>query len=262
MSLGRNRSVTGPVAMATQEAVAVQPGRTNELLHSCLNCPVVTATWHPGASSVQEVVTISISCWAERGTELLAHSLPSPGWGLFRVRPGVSAIFQFYDDPALTWFLYITQVNHTWRSCSVWTTREGGTPSMRWWALSHWRTSLRRSSNQRSWMRLTCTVRHTTSSLHRGTYRLIPSVIVINCFKNKSNVVVSAENETKVHMFVFIADNRTKRRVSHHEGKQQDFSLFKLTENEMRISPQLLLATHRFLATGRVLRRGPSPVFN
>ncbi|MGH0140356.1 UNVERIFIED_CONTAM: hypothetical protein FKN15_048106 [Acipenser sinensis] len=44
-------------------------------------------------------------------------------------------------------------------------------------------------------------------------------------------------------------DNRTKRRVSHHEGKQQDFSLFKLTENEMRISPQLLLATHRFLAT-------------
>ncbi|MBN3275475.1 CNNM1 protein, partial [Polyodon spathula] len=44
-------------------------------------------------------------------------------------------------------------------------------------------------------------------------------------------------------------DNRTKRRVSHHEGKQQDFSLFKLAENEMRISPQLLLATHRFLAT-------------
>ncbi|XP_069548720.1 metal transporter CNNM1 [Brachyistius frenatus] len=46
-------------------------------------------------------------------------------------------------------------------------------------------------------------------------------------------------------------DNRTKRRVSHHERKQQDFSIFKLAENEMKvkISPQLLLATHRFLAT-------------
>uniref|UniRef100_A0A3Q1JN21 Metal transporter n=1 Tax=Anabas testudineus TaxID=64144 RepID=A0A3Q1JN21_ANATE len=47
------------------------------------------------------------------------------------------------------------------------------------------------------------------------------------------------------------ADNRTKRRVSHHERKQQDFSIFKLSENEMKvkISPQLLLATHRFLST-------------
>ncbi|XP_039630706.1 metal transporter CNNM1 [Polypterus senegalus] len=46
-------------------------------------------------------------------------------------------------------------------------------------------------------------------------------------------------------------DNRTKRKVSHHGRKQQDFSLFKVTENEMKIniSPQLLLATHRFLAT-------------
>ncbi|KAG7257758.1 hypothetical protein CRUP_000939, partial [Coryphaenoides rupestris] len=46
-------------------------------------------------------------------------------------------------------------------------------------------------------------------------------------------------------------DNRTKRRVSSHERKQQDFSIFKLAENELRvkISPQLLLATHRFLAT-------------
>ncbi|XP_071382697.1 metal transporter CNNM1 [Centroberyx affinis] len=46
-------------------------------------------------------------------------------------------------------------------------------------------------------------------------------------------------------------DNRTKRRVSHHERKQQDFSIFKLAENELKvkISPQLLLATHRFLAT-------------
>ncbi|NP_001292527.1 metal transporter CNNM1 [Takifugu rubripes] len=46
-------------------------------------------------------------------------------------------------------------------------------------------------------------------------------------------------------------DNRNKRRVSNHERKQQDFSIFKLAENEVKVkmSPQLLLATHRFLAT-------------
>ncbi|XP_013878698.1 metal transporter CNNM1 [Austrofundulus limnaeus] len=46
-------------------------------------------------------------------------------------------------------------------------------------------------------------------------------------------------------------DNRTKRRVSNHERKQQDFSIFKVAENELKVkvSPQLLLATHRFLAT-------------
>ncbi|XP_042358187.1 metal transporter CNNM1 [Plectropomus leopardus] len=46
-------------------------------------------------------------------------------------------------------------------------------------------------------------------------------------------------------------DNRNKRRVSNHERKQQDFSIFKVSENELKvkISPQLLLATHRFLAT-------------
>ncbi|KAM9726607.1 metal transporter CNNM1 [Menidia menidia] len=46
-------------------------------------------------------------------------------------------------------------------------------------------------------------------------------------------------------------DNRNKRRVSNHERKQQDFSIFKMAENELKvkISPQLLLATHRFLAT-------------
>ncbi|XP_019718009.1 metal transporter CNNM1-like [Hippocampus comes] len=46
-------------------------------------------------------------------------------------------------------------------------------------------------------------------------------------------------------------DNRSKRRVSHHERKQQDFSIFKMAEHEMKvkISPQLLLATHRFLST-------------
>ncbi|XP_063048153.1 metal transporter CNNM1 [Engraulis encrasicolus] len=47
-------------------------------------------------------------------------------------------------------------------------------------------------------------------------------------------------------------DNRTKRKVSHHERKQQDFSLFRIPENDthtLKISPQLLLATHRYLAT-------------
>ncbi|XP_006880103.1 PREDICTED: metal transporter CNNM1 isoform X1 [Elephantulus edwardii] len=46
-------------------------------------------------------------------------------------------------------------------------------------------------------------------------------------------------------------DNRKKQRVPHRERKRQDFSLFKLSDSEMKvkISPQLLLATHRFMAT-------------
>ncbi|XP_060142445.1 metal transporter CNNM1 isoform X6 [Globicephala melas] len=46
-------------------------------------------------------------------------------------------------------------------------------------------------------------------------------------------------------------DNRKKQRVPHRERKRHDFSLFKLSDSEMRvkISPQLLLATHRFMAT-------------
>lgn len=61
-------------------------------------------------------------------------------------------------------------------------------------------------------------------------------------------------------MCVFSADNRNKRRVSNHERKLQDFSIFKLAENELKvnISPQLLLATHRFLATGRAERLRPT----
>lgn len=48
------------------------------------------------------------------------------------------------------------------------------------------------------------------------------------------------------------ADNRTKKKVAHRERKQ-DFSAFKQTDSEMKvkISPQLLLAMHRFLATGK-----------
>ncbi|XP_062386773.1 metal transporter CNNM2 [Sardina pilchardus] len=45
-------------------------------------------------------------------------------------------------------------------------------------------------------------------------------------------------------------DNKTKKKITHRERKQ-DFSAFKHTDNEMKvkISPQLLLATLRFLAT-------------
>ncbi len=48
------------------------------------------------------------------------------------------------------------------------------------------------------------------------------------------------------------ADNKTKKKITHRERKQ-DFSAFKPTDNEMKvkISPQLLLATVRFLATGK-----------
>ncbi|XP_016300359.1 metal transporter CNNM2-like [Sinocyclocheilus anshuiensis] len=45
-------------------------------------------------------------------------------------------------------------------------------------------------------------------------------------------------------------DNKTKKRIAHRERKQ-DFSAFKPTDNELsvKISPQLLLAALRFLAT-------------
>lgn len=48
------------------------------------------------------------------------------------------------------------------------------------------------------------------------------------------------------------ADNKTKKKITHRERKQ-DFSAFKPSDNEMKvkISPQLLLATLRFLATGK-----------
>ncbi|KFP79882.1 Metal transporter CNNM2, partial [Acanthisitta chloris] len=47
-------------------------------------------------------------------------------------------------------------------------------------------------------------------------------------------------------------DNKSKKKVAHRDRKQ-DFSAFKQTDSEMKvkISPQLLLAMHRFLATGK-----------
>lgn len=51
------------------------------------------------------------------------------------------------------------------------------------------------------------------------------------------------------------ADNRSRKRVS--EKNKRDFSAFKDADNELKvkISPQLLLAAHRFLATGKSERR-------
>lgn len=46
------------------------------------------------------------------------------------------------------------------------------------------------------------------------------------------------------------ADNKTKKKITHRERKQ-DFSAFKPNEMKVKISPQLLLATLRFLATGK-----------
>lgn len=53
-------------------------------------------------------------------------------------------------------------------------------------------------------------------------------------------------------LFVFLsaADNKTKKKITHRERKQ-DFSAFKPNEMKVKISPQLLLATLRFLATGK-----------
>ncbi|XP_070609063.1 metal transporter CNNM1 isoform X4 [Erythrolamprus reginae] len=46
-------------------------------------------------------------------------------------------------------------------------------------------------------------------------------------------------------------DNQKKERIPHRGRKPHDFSIFRLSDSEMRvkITPQLLLATHRFLAT-------------
>uniref|UniRef100_H3B2D7 Metal transporter n=1 Tax=Latimeria chalumnae TaxID=7897 RepID=H3B2D7_LATCH len=45
-------------------------------------------------------------------------------------------------------------------------------------------------------------------------------------------------------------DNRTKKKTVHRESKQQDFSRFRVSDEfKVKVSPQLLLATHRFLAT-------------
>ena len=58
--------------------------------------------------------------------------------------------------------------------------------------------------------------------------------------------------------FSLAADNRSRKRVS--EKNKRDFSAFKDADNELKvkISPQLLLAAHRFLSTGKSKRGGPS----
>lgn len=57
------------------------------------------------------------------------------------------------------------------------------------------------------------------------------------------------------------ADNRSKKRVGNQKNKR-DFSAFKDPVNELKVkvSPQLLLAAHRFLSTGEFLGGCHSPV--
>lgn len=64
--------------------------------------------------------------------------------------------------------------------------------------------------------------------------------------------LLQVDSYTWLFIFPSSADNKTKKKITHRERKQ-DFSAFKPTDNEMKvkISPQLLLATLRFLATGK-----------
>ena len=58
-----------------------------------------------------------------------------------------------------------------------------------------------------------------------------------------------------LHQCVFFtpADNRNRKKVAPNKNKR-DFSAFKQeSESKVKISPQLLLAAHRFLATGTQL---------
>lgn len=56
------------------------------------------------------------------------------------------------------------------------------------------------------------------------------------------------------------ADNRSKKRVGNQKNKR-DFSAFKDPVNELKVkvSPQLLLAAHRFLSTGKFFGGRKSP---
>lgn len=56
-----------------------------------------------------------------------------------------------------------------------------------------------------------------------------------------------------VSLYVILADNRNRKKVAPNKNKR-DFSAFKHeSESQVKISPQLLLAAHRFLATGNHL---------
>ena len=59
---------------------------------------------------------------------------------------------------------------------------------------------------------------------------------------------------SQFHIPSVAADNRSRKRVS--EKNKRDFSAFKDADNELKvkISPQLLLAAHRFLSTGKSKR--------
>ncbi len=99
-----------------------------------------------------------------------------------------------------------------------------------------------------------CGIYSKTNQISERVTPTPPSAIIRAYIKCAISTVYCALHMTCT-LRVFIADNRNKRRVSNHERKQQDFSIFKLAENELKvkISPQLLLATLRFLATGSVI---------
>lgn len=72
---------------------------------------------------------------------------------------------------------------------------------------------------------------------------------------NSVHKIVLVRNECKLRNFLFLADNRTKRRRILNV-RNQDFTVFaerRGENNRIRISPQLTLATFQYLSTSKWL---------
>ena len=130
------------------------------------------------------------------------------------------------------------QATLTWPSSRKWTTRGREIPSTRCWDWSRWRTSSRKSSSQRSWMNLMVTV-----SLHRHSCCFSTWYFCLDFQHLCPPPVVDRKVKRPLPQLEIPLEPR-----SAHE----EFSLFKPPEGEpkIRTSPQLLLATHRFLSRG------------
>lgn len=144
---------------------------------------------------------------------------------------------------------------------------------------------MKRSSNQRSWMSLTFTVSNhneremasyyvvftdtqpvllvwslATHMTHAFICLLMMNIQCLLCISIFLMTVYSLRLKeyvviiyTSVSLCVVLADNRTRKKVAPNKNKR-DFSAFKHeSESKVKISPQLLLAAHRFLATGNHL---------
>lgn len=87
--------------------------------------------------------------------------------------------------------------------------------------------------------------RHCTFCVEGGTAEPAAGGQVLFCSRVHEGTACSAPDHS------LAADNRSRKRVS--EKNKRDFSAFKDTDNELKvkISPQLLLAAHRFLSTGK-----------